>query len=84
MLEAIEESRITTTMLVPSMIYALLDHPKLRPDRSLEPADDLLRSVADVSDALAGGDPQAGPDLLPVLRPDGMPPGGLRPPEGGP
>jgi fatty-acyl-CoA synthase len=27
-LEAIERHRITTTMLVPSMIYALLDHPK--------------------------------------------------------
>ena len=26
-LEAIEEHRITTTMLVPSMIYSLLDHP---------------------------------------------------------
>jgi fatty-acyl-CoA synthase len=26
-LEAIEQHRITTTMLVPSMIYALLDHP---------------------------------------------------------
>jgi fatty-acyl-CoA synthase len=28
-LEAIERYRITTTMLVPSMIYAVLDHPKL-------------------------------------------------------
>lgn len=28
-LEAIERHRITTMMLVPSMIYALLDHPKL-------------------------------------------------------
>ncbi len=28
-LRAIEEQRITTTMLVPSMIYALLDHPDL-------------------------------------------------------
>jgi len=27
-LEAIERHRITTTMLVPSMIYALLDHPR--------------------------------------------------------
>ena len=27
-LEAIERERITTMMLVPSMIYALLDHPK--------------------------------------------------------
>jgi fatty-acyl-CoA synthase len=27
-LEAIERDRITTTMLVPSMLYALLDHPK--------------------------------------------------------
>jgi fatty-acyl-CoA synthase len=27
-LEAIEHHRITTTMLVPSMIYALLDHPR--------------------------------------------------------
>ncbi len=27
-LEAIERHRITTTMLVPSMIYALLDHPQ--------------------------------------------------------
>ncbi len=28
MLEAIERHRITTLMLVPSMIYALLDHPR--------------------------------------------------------
>lgn len=28
-LEAIERHRITTTMLVPSMIYALLDHPRI-------------------------------------------------------
>ncbi|MGY1814948.1 AMP-binding protein [Blastococcus sp. SYSU D00820] len=28
-LEAIQEHRITSTMLVPSMLYALLDHPRL-------------------------------------------------------
>ncbi len=28
MLEAIERHRITTTVLVPSMTYALLDHPR--------------------------------------------------------
>ena len=83
-LEAIERHRITTTMLVPSMIYALLDHPTLRRDRPLEPADRPLRGVGDVAGAPARSDPEARPDLRPVLRADRSAHDGVRPAQGGP
>ena len=50
-------TRSPRSMLVPTMIYVLLDHPKLDDDRPVEPADRLLRRVADVADPAAGGDP---------------------------
>ena len=83
-LEAIERHRITTTMLVPSMIYALLDHPRFDRDRPLEPADGLLRGVGHVAGAPAGGDQEAGADLRPVLRADRGAHDGVRPAQGGP
>ena len=46
-LEAIERYRITSVMLVPSMIYALLDHPKFADHGSVQPGDGVLRCVAD-------------------------------------
>ena len=54
-LEAIESHRITATMLVPTMIYVLLDHPKFD-RRPVEPGDGVLRRFADVADPAGGGD----------------------------
>ena len=45
-LEAIEKHRITATMLVPTMLYVLLDHPKLADYDLSSLADRLLRRVA--------------------------------------
>ena len=57
-LETIEKYKITATMLVPTMLYVLLDHPKLDRLRPVEPA---RRSTtarrAMLADAAAGGDP---------------------------
>ena len=44
-LDAIEKHRITATMLVPTMLYTLLDHPR-RPDRPVSLRDHLLRRAA--------------------------------------
>ena len=74
-LETIEKYKITATMIVPTMFYVLLDHPKLDADRHVEPADRLLRRGRVLADAAAGGDPPARPDLLPVLRPGRVPDG---------
>ena len=57
--------------------------PEVRRHRPVEPADDLLRRVADVADPAAGGDPEDGADLLPVLRPDREPAVGVHPAQGG-
>ena len=57
--------------------------PAIRPDRPVQPADHLLRCLADVAGPPAGGDRKARPDLLPVLRSDRVSPDGLRPPQGG-
>ncbi len=37
-LETIEKYKITATMIVPTMLYVLLDHSEARPDRRVEPA----------------------------------------------
>ena len=75
LLETIEKYRITATMLVPTMLYVLLDHPKLDTDRRVEPADRLLRRGRVLADAAAGGDQAPRPDLLPVLRAGRVPDG---------
>ena len=74
-LETIEKYKITATMIVPTMLYVLLDQPEARPDRRVEPADRVLRRGRVLADAAAGGDPPPRPDLLPVLRPGRVPDG---------
>jgi fatty-acyl-CoA synthase len=60
-LRTIEEQRITATMLVPTMLYMLMDHPDFatRDLSSLETG--LLRRVGHVADPAAGGDRKLGP-----------------------
>ena len=68
-LQTIEEQKITATMLVPSMLYALMDHPDSHTrDLSLA-GDGLLRRLGDQPGAAQGGDRPVRADLRPVLRP---------------
>ena len=68
-LRTIEEQKITATMLVPSMLYALMDHPDSQDPRPVVARDRLLRRVGDQPGAAQGGDRAVRPDLRAVLRP---------------
>ena len=68
-LRTIEEQKITATMLVPSMLYALMDHPDSQHPRPVVARDRLLRRVGDQPGAAQGGDRAVRPDLRAVLRP---------------
>ena len=68
-LKTIEEQKITATMLVPSMIYALIDHPDSHTRDLSQPGDRVLRRFGDEPGATLRGDPPVRPDLRAVLRP---------------
>ena len=74
-LRTIEEQKITATMLVPSMLYALMDHPDSR-TRDLSSLETVYYGASAINPVrLAGGDRAVRSDLRPVLRavrgPDG-------------
>ena len=54
-LETIEEERITATMLVPTMLYMLMDHPDYATPGPVEPRDRLLRRRRHVAHPAEGG-----------------------------
>ena len=68
-LEFIEEQKITATMLVPSMLYALMDHPDSHTRDLSQPRDRLLRRQRDQPGPAEGGDRPVRADLRAVLRP---------------
>ena len=69
-LEAIERHRITSVFLVPSMLYALLDHPRFA-DTDLTSLQTVFYGASPISPTrLQEAIRALGPDLLPVLRPD--------------
>ena len=68
--DLVEEHRITATLIVPVMLYALQGHPALRDRRHVVDGDHLLRGVADEPGQARAGDRALGSDLLPVLRAD--------------
>ena len=74
-LETIARERINFTLLVPTMIYVLLDHPDARPDRPLVARTAALRRLADVADAAGRGAGAHRPGVLAALRPDRVLPG---------
>ena len=83
-LEAIARRyRITSVMLVPSMVYALLDHPDFATTdlSSLETV--FYRRVADVAGETSRAVGENGADLLPVLRADRSTTDSLRAPQRG-
>ena len=67
-LKTIEEQRITATMLVPSMLYALMDHPDSHTRDLSSLGDGVLRRVGDQPGAAGRGDRAVRADLRPVLR----------------
>ena len=85
-LEAIETFQITSTMIVPAMLYAILDHPDLADPRHVEPAVAVLRRLARVAEPPRPGGAPLRPGAVPVLRAergaddaDGAAQGGPRP-----
>lgn len=66
-LRIIEEQRITATMLVPSMLYALPDHPDSH-TRDLSSLETVYYGAGDQPGATSRGDPAVRPNLRPVLR----------------
>ena len=70
-LRTIEEQRITATMLVPTMLYALLDHPDSR-TRDLSSLQTVYYGAAAINPRAAPrGDRPVRADLRAVLRPVG-------------
>ena len=68
-LKTIEEERITATMLVPTMLYMLLDHPDFA-TRDLSSLETVYYGAAAMSPTrLKEAIDRLGLDLLPVLRP---------------
>ena len=68
-LKTIEEQKITATMLVPSMIYALMDHPDSH-TRDLSSLETVYYGASAMNPVrLSGGDRPVRPDLRAVLRP---------------
>ena len=81
-LETIERYRITATMLVPTMVYTLLDHPKLE-TTDLSSLETIFYGAAAMSPTrLKEGDRAARADLLPVLRAGRVPDDHHRPAKG--
>ena len=67
-LRTIEEQKITATMLVPSMLYALMDHPDSR-TRDLSSLETVYYGASAINPVrLAGGDRPVRADLRAVLR----------------
>ena len=78
-LRTIAREQITATMLVPSMLYALLDHPDAT-TADLSSLETVYYGASPINPvATGGGDPALGPGLRPVLRPVRVPDGDLLP-----
>ena len=71
-LATIEREKINTTLMVPTMIYVMLDHPQARQDRPVVARAAALRRLADVADAAGRGAGADRPGVQPALRPDRM------------
>jgi acyl-CoA synthetase (AMP-forming)/AMP-acid ligase II len=80
LLETIAAERATATLLVPTMIYLLLDHPDRRP----HPAQRALRRVGDRAGAPRTGHRGVRTHLYAVFRPDRGPDGPHLAAQGGP
>ena len=81
-LKTIEEERITATMLVPTMLYMLMDHPDFA-TRDLSSLETVYYGAAAMSPTrLKEAIERLGPDLLPVLRPGRGPDDDLRAAQG--
>ena len=68
-MQAIEKHRITSVLMVPTMVIALIDHPRFGEFDLSSLEVDLLRRLGVSGGAAQGRDRQARADLLPVLRP---------------
>ena len=68
--DLVAEHRITATLIVPVMLYALQGHPRYDDGRHVVDGDHLLRRVTDEPGQARPGDRGLGSDLLPVLRAD--------------
>ena len=70
LLGAIASERATATLVVPTMIYVLLDHPESRPLRRLQPAQRTLRRVSHRTRSPQTGAQGVWANIHAVLRPD--------------
>jgi len=67
-MQTVQDHRITATMLVPTMIYVLLDHPKFD-QYDLSSLETIFYGASAISPTrLAEGIRRMGHDLFPVLR----------------
>ena len=83
-MQCVEAHRITATMLVPTMLYVLLDHPRFDA-YDLSSLQTVFYGASAASPHPAGrGRAPDGPDLLPVLRPGRVPHGDHVAAQGGP